>query len=327
MDNEIVNNTDVSIQDTTKTDNSNSETDLQKQIADTINENETPTNTQPEQTEPQKTEIKQENNINCPDKFKNQDGTINIETVLKSYNELEPLLNEKADWQKERTELLEAKKQLDEINRQKEEQARQAGYSSNQAMEQVFQIAKLEADEYAKYLQFTENPEEVKQKLINYANNPTDELMREIEMEFSPEVNKKVAVLSERQKNQFEKQAETQKFANIESVINQSVTENKELFNYEPFKQLFINALYKFGDSFTADDAKALISTVLEMKNLFKSEFEQQLNSKQQNDKATDKLASINNLNSAPSASQTITNIDIEKMSENELSKAIRQYI
>ena len=194
-------------------------------------------------------------------------------------------------------------------------------------MEQVFQIAKLEADEYAKYLQFTENPEEVKQKLINYANNPTDELMREIEMEFSPEVNKKVAVLSERQKNQFEKQAETQKFANIESVINQSVTENKELFNYEPFKQLFINTLYKFGDSFTFEDAKALISTVLEMKNLFKSEFEQQLNSKQQNDKATDKLASINNLNSAPIKNINITNSDIEKMSENELSKAIRQYI
>mgnify|MGYP006916117547 CR=1 FL=1 len=322
------NNTDIiSTANTAGADNSNSETDLQKQIADTINKNEPPTNTQPEQTEPQKTETKQENNINCPDKFKNQDGTINIETVLKSYNELEPLLNEKADWQKERTELLEAKKQLDEINRLKEEQAKQAGYSSNQAMEQVFQIAKLEADEYAKYLQFTENPEEVKQKLINYANNPTDELMREIEMEFSPEVNKKVAVLSERQKNQFEKQAETQKFANIESVINQSVTENKELFNYEPFKQLFINTLYKFGDSFTFEDAKALISTVLEMKNLFKSEFEQQLNSKQQNDKATDKLASINNLNSAPIKNINITNSDIEKMSENELSKAIRQYI
>ena len=326
MDNEIVNNTDVSIQDVAKTDNSNSEADLQKQISDVLIEPENTEKTtevkQEESQEPQK-----ENNINCPDKFKNQDGTINIETVLKSYNELEPLLNEKADWQKERTELLEAKKQLDEINRLKEEQAKQAGYSSNQAMEQVFQIAKLEADEYAKYLQFTENPEEVKQKLINYANNPSAELMKEIELEFAPDINKNIAVLAERQRQQFEKQAETQKFANIESVINQSVTENKELFNYEPFKQLFINTLYKFGDSFTFEDAKALISTVLEMKNLFKSEFEQQLNSKQQNDKATDKLASINNLNSAPIKNINITNSDIEKMSENELSKAIRQYI
>ena len=85
MDNEIVNNTDVSIQDVAKTDNSNSEADLQKQISDVLIEPENTENTtevkQEENQEPQK-----ENNINCPDKFKNQDGTINIETVLKSYN-------------------------------------------------------------------------------------------------------------------------------------------------------------------------------------------------------------------------------------------------
>jgi len=194
-------------------------------------------------------------------------------------------------------------------------------------MEQVLKTAKLEADEYAKYLPFVENADEVRQKLINYAANPSAELMKEIEMEFAPDVNKRIAVLAERQRQQFEKQAETQKFANIESVIHQSVSENKELFNYEPFKQLFINTLYKFGDNFTADDAKALMNTVLKMKELFKSEFEQQLNSKQQNDKAADKLAAINNLNSAPIKNINITNSDIEKMSENELSKAIRQYI
>ena len=147
----------------TITDNSNNGDDLQKQISEALNEPETKVEEPQGTQEPPKPEPKQDNNVNCPEKFKNEDGSVNIEKLAKSYKELEPLLNEKAAWQKERAELLEIKKQLDEFNKQKEEQAIQAGYSSTEDMQQVFEIANLEANEYAKYLPYVENPEEVRQ--------------------------------------------------------------------------------------------------------------------------------------------------------------------
>ena len=35
--------------------------------------------------------------VKCPEQFLNTDGTVKLEELLKSYNELEPLANEKAN--------------------------------------------------------------------------------------------------------------------------------------------------------------------------------------------------------------------------------------
>lgn len=317
------------------TDNSNgvvNEIDFENEISNALEEpeksDESKVVVDKDETTTQK--LPNEDNIDeqCPQKFKNEDGSTNIEKVLKSYKELEPLINEKAQWEKEKADLLKAKEQLDIINQQKEDNAKNQGFDSVLDMEQEYELVNLEANEYAKYLQYVENPQEIQQKLSAYLQNPSQELLDDIELEFPSSVIKHVATLKERQRGVFEAQRserqETQKMSNIEEIISKSVSENKELFNYEPFKNMFVNALYRYGDNFTYDDAKILFNTMNEMKQLFLDEFQKSNSIKSENDKETDKLASITNLNSAPVANQ---NVNLNGLSEKELAKVIRQYI
>lgn len=321
------------------TDNSSSDADLQEQISAALDEPEatddatdtaTETDKQDDVADEPPVKDKKDNTIECPEKFLNEDGSADWSKVLKSYKELEPLVNEKAAWEKERAELLKSKQELDKIYQQQEENAKNAGYSSSLDMQQQYEIAALEANEYAKYLSYTDDPAQVRQMLVNYMNNPTPEQMADIEMEFAPEINKRVAIASERKRIEYEtqqkKDAETSTISKIESVISQSVDENSEIFNYEPFKKLFLNAIGKYKDNFTFDDAKALIGMMTEMKGLYEAEFEKQHGIKVENDKDTDKLAAISGTNSAPAARQ-LSNADIDKMSTSELAKEIRKYL
>ena len=274
-------------------------------------------------------ETKDNTQIECPDKFKNQDGTPNWENVLKSYKELESNSSRKeAEWQKERADLLAAKQRLDEIDKLSEQQAKQAGYNSASDYTDALTIARTEAEEYAKYLQYTDDPDTVLNMLRQYADNPTQELLEDIELEFAPAINKRVALASDKKQRELSidkaERQETIMFTNIESVISQAVEHDHEIFQYEPFNNLFASTIQRFGDKFTLEDAKALIGAVNELKTEFRKEFEKQTGMKLQNDKALDKIASLNN-SSAQSA--TPYNPDLSKMSEKEVASLISKFI
>lgn len=275
----------------------------------------------------------EDNSINCPEKFINEDGSINVKNLAKSYTELEPLVNEKAKWETERAELLSYKNQLDEINKQREQEAKSAGYDSALDMQQSYQVAQYEAKEYMKYLQYLddETRQTVQGLLYQYANNPSEALMQQIEVEFAPEINKRIAIQSDRMKRQFEidKQAkeQTMQMSNIEGIISKSVDEHSDVFKYEPFKNLFVNALHKFGDRFTYEDAEALINTVTELKKSFQEEFSSASDASKANKEATDKLANITGQSSAPASSAQPEKININTISDAELDKYIAKYI
>lgn len=279
-----------------------------------------------EETQPSETKEEQPDNTEeVPEKFISADGKADINKILKSYKELEGY---KSKLEKERADLLKIKEQADKEAQAKEQQARNAGYESVLDMQQKYEIAQIEANEYAKYLSVTDDPQEVLKMLQAYASNPSPELMKEIELEFAPEINKQIAIISDRKARDFEilkaQQAETQKYSNIETVISKSIEKNNDLFNYEPFKQLVIRTLARYGDNFTYEDSEILMDTMVQMKELFQKEFENNKNAQIQNNSATDKLSSISGQNSAPSAS---TPTDISKLSDKELAKVIRQFI
>lgn len=262
----------------------------------------------------------------CPKKFVNDKGEIDVNRLVKSYVELEPLLNEKAEWLKERAELLPYKEQVNNAQKREEENALEQGYSSLQEMQQVYEVANYEANEYAKYLKYIdeEDRDRVEEMLIDYSENPSDKLLAEIELEFAPEINKRVAIQSYEMKKGFSKNSETQKIMNIENVIKTSIENNHELFGYEPFSNLFENTLKRYGDNFTQDDANALMDTFVQMKELFRQEFLKGVELKNENNDATDRLASISKVNSAQNSS---SNVDISKLSEKELANLVRQLI
>ena len=279
-----------------------------------------------EETQPSENKEEQPDNTEeVPEKFISADGKADINKILKSYKELEGY---KSKLEKERADLLKIKEQADKEAQAKEQQARNAGYESVLDMQQKYEIAQIEANEYAKYLSVTDDPQEVLKMLQAYASNPSPELMKEIELEFAPEINKQIAIISDRKARDFEilkaQQAETQKYSNIEAVISKSIEKNNDLFNYEPFKQLVIRTLARYGDNFTYEDSEILMDTMVQMKELFQKEFENNKNAQIQNNSATDKLSSISGQNSAPSAS---TPADISKLSDKELAKVIRQFI
>lgn len=331
MENEVSTNTAATSSD-------NSELSLDEQIDRVLSEpDETePTTTQEptggkEQEPPAQSETK-DNSIDCPDKFKNEDGSINIENLAKSYKELEPLLNQKSAWEKEKAELLKYKEQFDAFQKQQEQNAQQAGFNSALDMQQSYQVAQYEANEYSKYLQYLddETRQTVQSLLYQYANNPSEAIMQQIEIEFAPEINKRIAIQADRMKRQFEAQkqtqAKTQQMSNIENIISKSVDSNNELFNYEPFKNLFVNALHKFGDRFTYEDAEALMTAVKDLKSAFEAEFQKGNASNEANKKATDALAAITGQSSAPTGKGS-RNVDINTISDSELNKLLDEYI
>lgn len=315
------------------TDNSTSEEmNLDEQIEKALDEPETTVEEQTNEEPAKQVKENEDNTIECPDKFKNEDGSINVQNLLKSYKGLEPILNERANWEKEKAELLKTKEQFDKLQKQFETNAREAGFNSALDMQQTYQLAQFEANEYAKYLQYIddETRENVQKLLYQYANNPSAELMKDIEAEFAPEINKRIAIQKDRMEQQFEaernQQAETIKMSNIENVIQKSVEANNKLFDYEPFRNLFINTLYKYGDIFTYEDAEVLMNAVTSLKGLFEEEFKKNSASIEANTKATDKLAAISGQGSAPASSQE-DRIDLNKITSAQLDKILDKYI
>jgi len=280
---------------------------------------ETPT---PDENKQEKQEIK------VPEKFKNPDGSVNVDNLLKAYLSAEPIFNQKAAWEKEKAQLLEKVKAAEELQKQQDEGAKIKGYDSYNDMQMAYQIANIEANEYAKYLHLTDNPEEVRQMLINYANNPSPALMKDIEVEFGSDVNKQVAAASERQRIIFEQQLEQQKKDNIDNsvrnTISESVEKHEDMFNIEPFKKLFVSSLQRYGENFTPEDSEILINSVIELREYFRNEYANELKAKKENEKATDTISSL-----APvgGSANTASAKDIDSMTEDEFAKAIRRLL
>lgn len=291
----------------TKDDTENGD-QVSDQVSDQVGEQEQPDNTE-----------------EVPDKFKGKDGKLDVNNLLKSYKALESHSSQQqAKWQEERAELQKAKDELDRQAQAKEQQAQAQGFESALDMEQQYALINLEANEYAKYLHITEDPEAVRDLLINYINNPTKEALEEIELEFSPDVIKRVAIAKERQKmayqNERQTQLETQYMTGVENIISQSVDANKELFDYKPFEDLFVDSLKRFKD-FNQEDAQSLMEKTLQLKEIWREEFRKEYGIKAENDKATNKLANISSQNSAPATP------DLNNMSQAQLEKYISKFI
>ena len=61
--------------------------------------------------------------------------------------------------------------------------------------ERVFEeFIKVQAEEYGKYLNYTESPEETRNILLQYVKTPQDELLSDIEFEFPSEAIKRVNI-------------------------------------------------------------------------------------------------------------------------------------
>ncbi len=267
----------------------------------------------------------QDNTVKCPDKFKKEDGSVDVDNLLKSYTELESMSSsQKNTWEKERAEL---QSQIDAFNKQQQEQAQQYGFNSPQEMANAYELVNTEANEYYKYVNSTEDPAVVTEMLRDYIANPTDQKREEIELEFSPEVIRRVTAATERKRFQLEQQsqqyAQTAEMTQIEETIKQLCQKHNDILQNEDVKKFVVDQFNKFGSGLDFETASAMLSLLEARESSIKKTVDD-IASKQ-NNKATDKIAAISNSSSAPSSDDD--NIDFDKLSPKEQAKLIDKYI
>lgn len=284
-----------------------------------------------EEKEPEKTDEQDNTDGNkpkCPEKFL-KDGEIDTEKLLNSYLEIEPVFNEKANWEKEKNNLNE---QIAQLQNQQMQIANLYGFKSpdefkafQSEMQTNLEVATLEANKYAEYLQFCENPQYVRGLLLQYQQNPTPQLMREIEEEFGTEINKEVAVLSAQAKMQIEQNKKSQLEQSYQQEAKEFITNAMntypDMFKVQPFVNFFGECVKVAQNRFEVNRMMELLNG---LKDHWINEHETLKKQEKENIEATQKIAGTGIQQSAPAPN---SNIDISNMSVDELGKAIDKYI
>ena len=278
-----------------------------------------------EQTEETESEDETQDNITkCPDKFLNTDGTVNVENLLKSYQQLEPLLNQKADWEKEKAILQKKAEYAEQLQLQQQSLALQQGYRNSEDMELSKEIANAVSNEYEKYLYTVSDPERVQGLLAVYSKTPNPAILDKIEEEFGVDVVKRVSVFAERYKNQVVERQNAEKYEQYkqeaQNFVKKSFDDYPDWFKIPEFVDFFKSALEVKGDAF---ETSALIGHLQKLKEVFRKEFEEELKLKSENEKEKDSLKNL-----SPKTNQkVVTTKRVEDYSPEELDSAIEALI
>ena len=278
-----------------------------------------------EQTEETESEDETQDNITkCPDKFLNTDGTVNVENLLKSYQQLEPLLNQKADWEKEKAILQKKAEYAEQLQLQQQSLALQQGYRNSEDMELSQEVANAVSNEYEKYLYTVSDPERVQGLLAVYSKTPNPAILDKIEEEFGVDVVKRVSVFAERYKNQVIERQNAEKYEQYkqeaQNFVKKSFDDYPDWFKIPEFVEFFKSALEVKGDAF---ETSALIGHLQKLKDVFRKEFEEELKLKSENEKEKDSLKNL-----SPKTNQkVVTTKRVEDYSPEELDSAIEALI
>lgn len=292
----------------------------QNKTADT-EENDDEENTEENQNE----ENNNQDNIKCPEKFLNTDGTVNVENLLKSYQQLEPLLNQKADWEKERAVLKQQADFAKELQAQQQTLAVEQGYKNAEDMQISKDVANAITNEYEKYLHTVAEPEKVQGLLALYSKYQNPATLERIEDEFGVDVVKHVSVFAERYKNQIIEKQNAEKYEQYkqeaENFVRKSFEDYPDWFKIPEFVDFFKSALEVKGDAF---ETSMLIAHLQKLKDYFRKEFEneQKLNLENENDKN-----SLRNLTPKSNPKTTIPNKKLEDYTNAELESAIEALV
>lgn len=293
-------------------------------ILDETPENSEVTDTPEDNTEGQETTETTEDKPQIPEQFLNQDGTVNVDDLLKSYNELQPLADEKAKWEQEKTELQKQADYAKQIQEQALLQAQNLGYQNTEEYALITEIAGATANEYSKYLHTVEEPDKVRGLLALYSKNPTPELLERIEDEFSVDIVKNVSVLAERTKNQILQQQQEQRYETIkqeaETFVQNSIKDFPDWFKIPEFTNFFADALRVKGDRF---ETAAFIKHLENLKEYFRKEFIAEQNANKENNKELDNLKNL----TPKSIQQNTSSKNIDDYSPEELDKAISELV
>lgn len=283
--------------------------------------------------EPSTDDNSQNDNSNQEPEHNNEDDNTNtgskfatLEEATKSYSELQKKLgqqsNELGTLRKSAERVKELEQQLAGLQLQ---EAQTKGFETVRDYQNSKEIAKNTADVFAKYINEVEFPAEMIRVLDEYRKNPSDELLEQIEAQFSVETIKKVAEANAIFKGQLQAKENEALKNQIEQSAQQYLEANvgrySEEFNNPAFAALYGEAFRAYGCDLDTDKFVELMHNYADA--VIKAHgIKSGINNENTND--TDEISGLTLGGNANSKSGGKSLLD---MSEAELDKALDRLI
>lgn len=315
-------NTDISTQDGTESLENQIESILSED--DTNNDDTSATEVESESNTEVQTSENNQDNIEYPEEFLKSDGSVDVENLLKSYQELKPLVDEKANWEKERETLQKQADYARQLEAQQQALAVQSGFQNQEDMQLVMEIANAQANEYERFLHTVAEPDRVQGLLALYRKVPTQELLAKIEDEYSVDVIKRASILSERYKNELQQRQNAQQYEQYkkeaQEFVSSAIKDYPEWFKIPEFVGFFKEALSVKGDAF---ETSKLIQHLENLKQVFRKQFIEEQKANSENEKEKKLLKTL-----SPKTNPKINpNKKIEDYTDAELETAIEALV
>lgn len=315
-------NTDISTQDGTESLENQIESILSED--DTNNDDTSATEVESESNTEVQTSENNQDNIEYPEEFLKSDGSVDVENLLKSYQELKPLVDEKANWEKERETLQKQADYARQLEAQQQALAVQSGFQNQEDMQLVMEIANAQANEYERFLHTVAEPDRVRGLLALYRKVPTQELLAKIEDEYSVDVIKRASILSERYKNELQQRQNAQQYEQYkkeaQEFVSSAIKDYPEWFKIPEFVGFFKEALSVKGDAF---ETSKLIQHLENLKQVFRKQFIEEQKANSENEKEKKLLKTL-----SPKTNPKINpNKKIEDYTDAELETAIEALV
>ncbi|DAB16867.1 TPA: hypothetical protein CPT98_07100 [Candidatus Gastranaerophilales bacterium HUM_19] len=315
-------NTDISTQDGTESLENQIESILSED--DTNNDDTSATEVESESNTEVQTSENNQDNIEYPEEFLKSDGSVDVENLLKSYQELKPLVDEKANWEKERETLQKQADYARQLEAQQQALAVQSGFQNQEDMQLVMEIANAQANEYERFLHTVAEPDRVRGLLALYRKVPTQELLAKIEDEYSVDVIKRASILSERYKNELQQRQNAQQYEQYkkeaQEFVSSAIKDYPEWFKIPEFVGFFKEALSVKGDAF---ETSKLIQHLENLKQVFRKQFIEEQKANSENEKEKKFLKTL-----SPKTNPKINpNKKIEDYTDAELETAIEALV
>ena len=271
------------------------------------NEVQTQVTTQKEPDTSQNQAVKQ-NQIfeeEIPQKFRNKDGSANVSALLKSYKALEPLINEKAKWTKEKESLTQKLSKLQLLD-------------SNA----VTEASKKNVELLEKVLEKSTNAEKAKSLIEEFKKNPTNETIKELESLFPYEILKETSLQNAVETVTKLKQQREAHFNELQNYMTPIIEKNFEALKNPVAAEIFGQTMMRFG---TGLDSEWFFSKLQQLKESFYADFQKEQNLKNEANTALSTAAKMSPKNSAGGGVPLLKRNALD-LSPQELDKMLDEY-
>ena len=274
--------------------------------------------------------------VEIPEKFKTKDGQLNLKALSKyikdSDTNFTQLSQKNSDLEKKQQELQEKANLAETLQKQQDELAKQYGFNDFNAMQERqrqlqadTQMAQFTANCYNEFIVLCEDPQGMRDILLKYSQNPTQELAQAISAEFPADVHfqvgQKVAGFKQQLALYNQQQERARNAKEAEEHINNVVTTYGDYFKNKEFTNFYGLAFQYIG---TDLDPEKFFPAMDALKKSWIAEYVAEQKAKKENEDATNDLQ---NLNPKTNPKQKTNQVDLDKLSGAELSKAISELI